>query len=212
MRVRDVASAPTAAGRPVTMRAKAPFRPSATAVTVPAMANRSHLYAADTLPSAAGRPDPVVGISEHNWSIPLAHLLLVSFDTRPVPSMIWERQFGVAGDYERGTALLVDLLRVVGEDVEDEQDFVKVVATTKAQLEKQRCRYFLLEAGEILFTEDEPLEESFDRLVGQHIPSLAAHAEAAIAGENDEWLAIARGRWRENFYSFYNDTLYHSFP
>jgi hypothetical protein len=175
------------------------------------MANRSHLYAANTLPTDAGLPDPVVGISEHNWSIPLAHLLLVSFDTRAVRSMIWDGRMGVAGDYERGAALLVELLRVVGEDVEEERDFERVVATTKAQLEKQRSKYFLLEAGEILDMDDEPLEETFDRLVGLHIPELAAQAEAAIAGENEAWLAVARGRWRENFYSFYNDSLYHSF-
>lgn len=175
------------------------------------MANRSRLYAANTLPSAEGRPDAVVGISEHNWSIPLAHLLLVSFDTRAVPSMIWDRHIGVAGDYDRGAALLVELLRVVGEDVEEERDFAKVVATTKAQLEKQRSKYFLLEAGDILGMDDGPLEEALDRLVEHHIPALAAHAAAAIAGENDEWLAIARARWRENFYSFYNDTLYYSF-
>ncbi|WP_228555730.1 DUF7822 domain-containing protein [Catenulispora pinisilvae] len=175
------------------------------------MANRSHLYAANTLPSAEGRPDPVVGISEHNWSIPLAHLILVSFDTRAVPSMIWDQRMGVAGDYDRGAALLVDLLRLVGEEVEDEQDFHKVVEKTKAQLARQRAKYFLLEAGEILDMDDEPHAEALDRLVGHHIPFLAAQAEAAIAGENAEWLAIARGRWRENFNSFYDDTLYYSF-
>ncbi|WP_041540141.1 DUF7822 domain-containing protein [Catenulispora acidiphila] len=175
------------------------------------MANRSHLYAANTLPTGESRPATVAGISEHNWSIPLAHLLLVSFDTRVVPSMIWDQRIGVAGDYDRGAALLLDLLRVVGEEVEDEQDFVSVVATTKAQLDKQRAKYFLLEAGEILDMDEEPLETATDRLVAEHIPALAAHAEAAIAGENAEWLAIARGRWREHFYSFYNDTLYYSF-
>jgi hypothetical protein len=193
------------------MSAKAPFRLSATAVTVAAMANRSHLFAANTLPTEDGHPDPVVGISEHNWSIPLAHLLLVSFDTRVVPSMIWGRRTGVAGDYDRGAALLMELLRVVGEEVAEEQDFESVVAMTKAQLDRQRAKYFLLEAGEILDLDDEPVEAATDRLVGQHIPSLAAQAEAAIAGENAEWLAVARGRWRENFYSFYNDTLFYSF-
>lgn len=193
------------------MPTKAPFRLPATAVTVAAMANRSHLFAANTLPTEDGRPDPVVGISEHNWSIPLAHLLLVSFDTRVVPSMIWGRRTGVAGDYDRGAALLMELLRVVGEEVAEEQDFESVVATTKAQLDRQRAKYFLLEAGEILDLDDEPAEAAIDRLVGQHIPALAAHAEAAIAGENAEWLAVARGRWRENFYSFYNDTLFYSF-
>lgn len=201
---------PTPPGRP--MAAGAPFRAAATAVTVPAMANRSHLYAADTLPTDEGRrPAAVAGISEHNWSIPLAHLLLVSFDTRVVPSMIWDKRTGVAGDYDRGAALLMELLRVVGEEVDDPRDFATVVATTRAQLEKQRAKYFLLEAGEILDLDDEPLEAATDRLVAEHIPALAAHAEAAIAGENADWLAIARGRWRENFYSFYNDTLYYSF-
>ena len=175
------------------------------------MANRSHLYAANTLPTEDGRPDPVVGISEHNWSIPLAHLLLVGFDTRVVPSMIWDRRIGVAGDYDRGAALLMELLRVVGEDVADERDFKSVVAMTKAQLDKRRAKYFLLEAGEILDMDDEPVEDSVERLVGEHIPTLAAQAEAAIAGESAEWLAVARGRWRENFYSFYTDTLFYSF-
>jgi hypothetical protein len=193
------------------MKTKAPFRTALIVVTVAAMANRSHLYAANTLPTDEGRPAAVAGISEHNWSIPLAHLLLVSFDTRVVPSMIWDRRIGVAGDYDRGAALLMDLLRVVGEGVDEPQDFETVVATTKAQLDKQRAKYFLLEAGEILDMDDEPLETATDRLVEEHIPSLAALAEAAIAGENAEWLAMARGRWRENFYSFYNDTLYYSF-
>jgi hypothetical protein len=206
---RDVTPGPIVHDRPVSAEGR--FRVPGTAVTVAAMAHRSHLYAADALPTAEGRPDPVAGISEHNWSIPLAHLLLVSADPRVVPSMIWDRRTGVAGDYDRGAALLMELLRVVGEEVDDEQDFVSVVATTKAQLDKQRARYFLLEAGEILDLEDEPAEAATDRLVEQHIPALAAQAEAAIAGENAEWLAVARGRWRENFYSFYNDTLYYSF-
>ena len=193
------------------MTTEALFPEAATAVTVPAMANRSHLYAANTLPTGEGRPAAVAGISEHNWSIPLAHLLLVSFDTRVVPSMIWDQRIGVAGDYDRGAELLMNLLRVVGEEVDDARDFEAVVATTKAQLDKRRAKYFLLEAGEILDMDDEPLETAMDRLVQQHIPALAAHAEAAIAGENADWLAVARGRWRENFYSFYNDTLYYSF-
>ena len=86
-----------------------------------------------------------------------------------------------------------------------------VVTPPKAQLDKRRAKYFLLEAGEILDMDDEPLETAMDRLVEEHIPALAAHAEAAIAGANADWLAVTRGRWRENFYSFYNDTLYYSF-
>ena len=193
------------------MTTKGPFPEPRAAVTVPAMANRSHLYAANTLPTDESRPAAVAGISEHNWSIPLAHLLLVSFDTRVVPSMIWDQRIGVAGDYERGAALLMDLLRVVGEGVDDVQDFESVVATTKAQLDKHRAKYFLLEAGEILDLDEGSCETATDRLVEEHIPALAAHAEAAIAGENADWLAVARGRWREHFYSFYNDTLYYSF-
>jgi hypothetical protein len=174
------------------------------------MANRSNLYAANTLPSAGSHdlPAALTGVSTHNWSIPLAHLLLVSFDTRVVPSMIWDERIGVAGDYDRGAALLMELLRVVGEDPYEAQDFEKVAAATKVHLERQRAKYFLLEAGEILFMDQDPLEESFDRLVGHHIPFLAAQAEAAIAGENEEWLTAARFRWRENFYSSFEDTPY----
>ena len=69
------------------------------------MAMRSYLYSADTLPTDTEIPDKVLGISEHNWDIPLAHLLLTGRDPRVVPSMIWSAPVGIGADFDGGADL-----------------------------------------------------------------------------------------------------------
>jgi hypothetical protein len=79
------------------------------------MANRSYLYSADSMPNEAEIPKRVRCISEHNWEIPLAHKLMVGRGTTIVPSMIWNPPIGIAADYADGAALLLNLLRAVGQ-------------------------------------------------------------------------------------------------
>lgn len=79
------------------------------------MANRSYLYSAGSLPTEEDVPKPVRCISQHNWSIPLAHELLVGRGTAIVPSMIWNGPICLAGDFDGGAELLTGLLRLVGE-------------------------------------------------------------------------------------------------
>ncbi|MFM9368434.1 hypothetical protein [Streptomyces sp. Da 82-17] len=176
------------------------------------MANRSYLYSADTTPTEAETPQRIRCISEHNWEIPLAHKLLAGHGTSVVPSMIWSAPVGVAADYAEGAALLRDLLRAVGKGLEDDAEFADCVARTTAHLEKQQAKHFVLEAGEIVsMTDDDPVA-SVRGLVSEGIPGAVAHAEAAIAGRNDAWLASVRADWQKHFASFYSETLYFSFP
>lgn len=181
-------------------------------VSVAAMANRSYLYSADSMPNEAEIPKPVRCISEHNWDIPLAHKLLVGRGTTIVPSMIWNPPIGIAAEYAGGAALLGDLLRAVGRGLEDDAEFAACVAGTTAHLAKQQAKYFVLETGEIVSMTDDDPAESVRRLVSSEIPAAVAEAEAAIAGRNDAWLASVRSDWQRHFASFYGDALYFSFP
>ncbi|GAA3160810.1 MULTISPECIES: DUF7822 domain-containing protein [Streptomyces] len=176
------------------------------------MANRSYLYSADSMPSEADLPPRIRCISQHNWDVPLAHKLMVGHGTTVVPSMIWNPPIGIAAHYAEGAALLLGLLRAVGEGLEDDADFAECVARTTAHLEQQQAKYFILETGEIVsMTSDDPAA-SVRSLAAEDIPDAVAEAEAAIAGQNDAWLASVRADWQSHFASFYSKALYFSFP
>ena len=175
------------------------------------MANRSYLYSADTLPTDSENPQRVLCISEHRWDIPLAHLLLAGREPRVVQSMIWDPRIGIGADYDGGVALLLDLLRVIGEGWDD-ADFAPRVAEIEAHLERQRAKFFVLETGEMISLDGGDVQEAVQRLVDTDIPEAVARAEAAIAGGEPEWLESLRGSWRDHFDSHYARVLYFSFP
>ncbi|NUP48447.1 MAG: hypothetical protein HOW97_14230 [Catenulispora sp.] len=176
------------------------------------MANRSYLYSADTLPTESENPQQVLCISEHRWGIPLAHLLMAGREPRIVQSMIWDPKIGIGADYAGGAALLLDLLRVVGEGLEEDPEFAARAAEITAHLERQRAKHFILETGEMISLGGGDVEQEVQRLVETEIPEAVARAEAAIAGEDDEWLESVRGAWHEHFDSHYSTFLYFSFP
>ncbi|MEV7374531.1 hypothetical protein AB0O51_27080 [Streptomyces sp. NPDC090301] len=176
------------------------------------MANRSYLYSADSIPDETQIPKHIRCISEHNWDIPLAHKLMVGHGTTIVPSMIWNPPIGIAAEYAAGAALLLNLLHAVGKDLEGDPEFAECVARTTAHLEKQQAEYFILETGEIVSMTDADPAASVQRLASRDIPDAVANAEAAIAGQNDTWLAALRTDWQTHFASFYSEALYFSFP
>ncbi|NUR27394.1 MAG: hypothetical protein HOV83_16370 [Catenulispora sp.] len=176
------------------------------------MANRSYLYSADTLPTETDNPQQILCISEHRWDIPLGHKLLVGREPRIVQSMIWNPRIGIGADYAGGTALLLDVLRVVGEGLAEEPDFAELAAKITTHLDRQRATYFVLETGEMLSLNDGDVEEAAQQLVSDDIPDAVTRAEAAIAGEDDEWLEEVRASWRDHFESHWAKVLYFSFP
>ncbi|WP_106400059.1 DUF7822 domain-containing protein [Actinocorallia populi] len=177
------------------------------------MANRSYLYAADSLPTEQGVPRPVRCVSEHNWSIPLAHLLLAGHEPAVVPSMIWNHRICVAADYAAGADLLTALLRLVGEgEVDDREGFDDLAARTALHLEKQRSRHFLLEPGEIFSINEEDLATAAQSLIDVEIDIAVTRARAALDGRETAWLEELRKDWSTPFASFYADHLYYSFP
>jgi len=178
-----------------------------------AVANRSYLYSADALPTAESIPSPIRCVSEHNWAIPLAHHLLAGRGTQIVPSMIWNPRIGIGADYDGGAELLLDLLRVVGEgELDDREEFDRIVGLTRGHLDKQRAKHFLLETGEMVSMGGDDVEEAVASIVEHDIPDSVRRAEAAIAGGEEAWVASLRAEWGDHFASFYADHLYFSFP
>ncbi|MFF4579978.1 hypothetical protein [Streptomyces sp. NPDC001389] len=164
------------------------------------------------MPNEAEIPQRIRCISEHNWDIPLARKLMAGRGTTVVPSMIWNPPIGIAADYAGGAALLRDLLSAVGKGLQDDAEFAACVARTTAHLEKQQARYFVLETGGIVSMSTDDPAASVRHLASDDIPDAVAQAEAAIAGDNDDWLAAVRADWQTHFASFYADALYFSFP
>jgi hypothetical protein len=164
------------------------------------------------MPNEAEIPKRIRCISEHNWDIPLAHKLMVGRGTTVVPSMIWNPPIGIAADYAGGAALLRSLLRAVGKGLEVDAEFAESVATATAHLDKQQAKCFVLETGEIVSMTGEDPASRVRRLASGDIPDAVAQAEAAIAGQNDDWLASVRADWQRHFGSFYSEALYFSFP
>ncbi len=147
---------------------------------VAAMANRSYLYSTDHRPGAepAGLPHAPRGISEWNYDIPLVFKLLVSGNATVSRSAIWPDagEIALVGGYDEGVVRLDAFLeRITLAEaqplVEQAKAFVKAPAN--------RGRYFLLEPGEILEMNDEPLAEQNLRL-HDSIRKMDAEVEAAL--------------------------------
>jgi hypothetical protein len=176
------------------------------------VANRSYLYSTDALPTESSNPSVIRAISEHNWAIPLAHQLLLGRSTQIVPSMIWNRPVGIAGDFAGGAELFTDFLRAVARgEVAEREEFDECVATTTAHLEKQRDLFLVLEAGEMFDVMGGDVERSARDLADQDIPHAVELAEAAVGGAEGEWLTSVRASWRDHVGSWYSDVLYYSF-
>jgi hypothetical protein len=176
------------------------------------MANRSYLYSTDSPPTSSSNPSVIRAVSQHNWSIPLAHHLLLGRSTQVVPSMIWEKTIGIAGDFAGGVELLTGFLRAVARgEVPEREEFDRCVETTVAHLERQRDHFFVLEAGEMFALLDEDPERSAHDLADHGIPHSVQLAEAAVDGAEDDWLASVRTSWRDHVGSWYSDVLYYSF-
>lgn len=169
------------------------------------VAIRSYLYAADELATEAGNPADIRSISEHRGDVPLAHRLLVGRGTAVTRSLIWDGGIAVSADFDAGAQLLEKVLRAVVAVGPPDAGLDHCVRRTLTQLRRQRRRYLILEAGELL-----ELDE-LRALATTEIPEAVARAEAALAGDVG-WLADVRAAWSEHFDSTYTDSLYYSFP
>jgi len=117
------------------------------------MANRSYLYAFDTIDNKNQYKD----LSEWNWGIPISHKVLCSGDPKAVNTHIWEYDktpIAVQCDYQKGLEnfkLFLELL-LQRDDITNKADLEKEIKEALSFFDDDRktSQYFLLEAGEIL--------------------------------------------------------------
>jgi len=140
------------------------------------MANRSYLYALDTVPVSGEKRPPAKGISEWNWDIPLVHKVLLSGNPELRSSMIWQSDevFAVVGDYATGVAALTAFL---GELPHPEAGEQAAQALEWLQDPVRARKYLWLEAAEIFDMDDER--------------GLTESAEALLAEVRSDWSGVA---------------------
>ncbi len=144
------------------------------------MANRSYLYATDVSPQqieqwSEGRQ---IGISEWNYDIPLVFKLLISGNTQPCRSLLWDELDPIAlqGDYQAGVARLAQFLAQITEP-SVQQDIQHALEFLQAP-ENQR-RYLVLECGEIYSMDDVPMQQQNQQLL-HNVQQLDAEIAAAV--------------------------------
>lgn len=177
------------------------------------MANRSHVYVTDVVPTAAENGAPR-GICEYNYDIPLAHRVLVGNQPRQCVSAIWpEHEIAIIGEAAGAYERLAELVRVLGEgDVPKRKEFDRAVAQMHSffAADAAKGRYFLLEAGE-LFDAEGDLEGGVQRTL-RGIPAAVADAEAMIAGKANAKLTKLRAAWETELgIGWFSSVLYYSF-
>ena len=157
------------------------------------MANRSYLYALNGVPApgVSASALEVTGISEFNYSIPLAYKLLVSSDARACQSLIWSggAQTAIIGSYAGG----VERLRAFLQRIAHPAAAPLVNATFEfLALERNQRSHFLLEPAELFCMSDQLLElqnaELLDE-IRQLEPTLEPLPIFADAAQRRSWIA-----------------------
>jgi hypothetical protein len=122
------------------------------------MANRSYLYSADK------EFKKINDLSEANYSIPLDFQILLSADTQVCNSRIWDNPdpIAISGDFKKGLKKLYDFMEYLStQNIPDKQSLIEKMAETKQYFldAKKHSDLFLLEAGEVLDMNDQPIVE-----------------------------------------------------
>jgi hypothetical protein len=149
------------------------------------MANRSMLFAASGLPEADGPPPQTLGLAEFRSDIPLVFKALLSPAPQACRSLIFDpgHPIAIAGDMTAGLERLRALQTALGPNHPN----AKAMDAGIAFLSKPQVAAFpflILEPGEILELEGDPLTDSFPRLVAE-IAALSPDALLAAARAKD---------------------------
>lgn len=127
------------------------------------MANRSYLYASAALPEAQADPSALRGISEHAYAVPLLFRLLVSCETRPCRSAIWNEPepLALAGRCGPGIARAGAFLARI------EHPAISPMREEALRFLAERTRpdeWFVLEPAEVLSMGDAAVAEAVEKL------------------------------------------------
>jgi hypothetical protein len=165
------------------------------------MANRSYLYASDTVPTRDADPSKrrMIGISEWNYDIPVVYKLLSSGNPQACISSIWkiDQKIAIVSEFEAGLGRLTKFLDGLPKQLiqplrEEALQFLSLPAN------RRKC--FVLECGEIFDMQGGNLEDQNSALLQeiQHLNPDAVATEEAIT-------ALGLGNWSNILYFDLND-------
>lgn len=152
------------------------------------MANRSYLYSINEVPTANSNDKiKIIGLSEFNYEIPVAYKVLLSGGTKSSHSIIFDGNYGITGDYQKGLENLKRYISSLKNEkipnkeklIEDYDKAINFLSNPDNQQE-----FFQLEIGEIidispkgedLYEETlnniKELETMFERVRGDMMPA-----------------------------------------
>lgn len=166
------------------------------------MANRSYLYATDTIPTK-GQPNPSYGLAEYNWDIPVVFKLMMANEPRRTASAIWNHDIGIIAD-RRGAVDRVEAFAALLIDGHPHADELK------AQLEEMRevlrktppTKYLLLEVGEIVDLMDGELATNVEEVISgiADVVKLAADPKTVAKWRKRKLDEMNLGYWSDVLY------------
>lgn len=128
------------------------------------MANRSYIYYTDNDASAEGE-FKATGLSEFNYGIPTVYILLASYNTRSVPSKLFDNEPAIIGDFEKGKQLVTDLVAVLADLYPDDDTIIEFAENTADYLEDCEGKYTLLENHEVYVMGDDTTQVQNDNII-----------------------------------------------
>lgn len=169
------------------------------------MSNRSYLYAGDADPNLYDIA--LRGVCEHVADVSILQLVMVARGARAIASRLFDDRLAVLADSRGAAERVLAFVDKLGEgEVAEPEDFAAAVSQMRDVLGKTSLgRYFVLEVGEVLDTDESVLE-----MIGG-LADLDAQVERALAGSEEAWLAELRATWQDNVMPWWAHTLYYSF-
>lgn len=170
------------------------------------MANRSYVYATDTIPTARTNGLRVIGLSEWAYDIPLSHKILVAGEPRIIQSFIWDHPIAIAGNFALGLRMLLELLTKLQntEEIKYPDVFNEVCDETREYMDIYKRTYSVLEPAEILDMDEYDLEDGISELyaeiqeLGQQLADIQSIPPTELFSHTEiPWLERIAEDWEE---------------
>ncbi len=170
------------------------------------MANRSYLYATDTIPSK-GKPNPSYGLAEYNWDVPLVFKLIMAGSPRRTASAIWGQPIGIIADRAGAQERVEAFAKVLVEKHPKRKDLEAQLEEMRAVLAKTpKTKYLLLETGEIADMMGDDLVDTVDRVIAE-IP-----IAVKLAADPKKVALMRKMKLEDLNLGYWSDVLYFDLP
>jgi len=170
------------------------------------MANRSYLYATDTVPTT-NKPNPSYGLAQYNSDVPLVFKLIMAGSPRRTPSAIWGQPIGIIADREGAQERVEAFAKLLLEKHPKRKDLEAQLEQMRAVLAKTpKTKYLLLETGEVADMMGDDLVDTVDMLIAE-IP-----VAVKLAADPKKVALLRKTKFEDLNLGYWTDVLYFDLP